>query len=168
MGDNITSKSQITLVPHFKIRVTLAILAIASALLPIASVNTFGASAGFSLADLAGGIAFLIPLAFIGTLIAAYHPPLRDHSALADKVSFGVLVFFLVWGLWKTVQLISQAMELNSQMRGLAGQSFPFGSLLDFVSPSIGIIAIVATYVLAAILFLKTRKKTAKNVPSSV
>ena len=67
-----------------------------AAFLPLVLMNVFGGSQGFTLAHGIGAIAYLIPLAFVGAFIVAYHPPAREHSALLDKITAGVLVFFLL------------------------------------------------------------------------
>lgn len=164
MSEYTKSDTTSSAIPYLKLRIALAAFSIASVFLPLASVKTFGVSIGISLSDAAGAMAYLIPLFCIVSLVAAYHPPLRQHSQLADKIATGVLAFFFVWGVWKIIQLISQTMELNNQMKALSGQSIPFGNIgsnaLDFVDPSVGIIALIGTYVLGIMLFLKTRKSS--------
>lgn len=153
----------ISTIPLFKLRVALAVLSLIAVFLPLVSMKAFGASQGFTLGDALGSIAYLIPLAFVGALVVAYHPPLREHSNLVDKISGGVLAFFLVWGIWELIQGVSQLMDLRSQLGGMPGMprvgASDIGQILKFVSPGLGLLGLIGTFALGFIPAIKARRK---------
>lgn len=164
MSNDIPSVPAVTdtaTIPQFKLRIALAVSSIAAAILPLVTMKAFGVSQGWSLADALGAIAYLIPVTGVAALVVRYHPPLREHGPLADKILMGVLGFFLVWFLYEMVQGISQIADLSRQFRGLGmpGMNFSdFGDLFRIFSPGLGLLGLLAVYALSVVVLLKTRK----------
>ncbi len=159
---NISRPSALSAIPFGKLRVALAVLSLMAASMPVISMTAFGVSKGFTLADGIGPIIYLIPLACVAALVAAYHPPLRQHSDLADKVVAGILGFLLLWGFYEVIGLIMQAAEFAGQMRGMGMPSVSFndlGNLFNLFSPSLGLLGLVGTYALGFVPVMKGRKQ---------
>ena len=132
-----------------KERVVLAALACASIILPVVSVKTIGFSQSAGLPTAAGGIAYLLPLAFGLALAAPYVEQLRPHSRLIDIASTAIASLFVLWGLW-------ELFEIHSTM----AQSSAFAAMTT-VTPSIGALTLVMTAALSGLQLRKLLRKPA-------
>ena len=159
---NISRPSALSAISFGRLRVALAVLSLMAAFMPVISIKAFGVSQGFTLADGIGPIIYLIPFTCVAALVAAYHPPLRQHSDLADKVVAGILAFLLLWGVYEVIGFTMQAVEFAGQMRGVGmpGVSFSdLGNLFNLFSPSLGLLGLVGTYALGFVPVVKGRKQ---------
>jgi hypothetical protein len=128
----------------------LAALAIASIALPIANVRVMGFSGGISLpsAALIGGVAYVLPLAFLAGLAGRFAAPLRPYMR---AIEIAGLAFALGVAIYVIATLLGGMNDLNnanrqmSQMLGSANaRQFSISGGVSLARGSVALLLLVA------------------------
>lgn len=97
----------------------MAVLSVAAVALPIINVNIMGIGTGVTLSSpaLMGGIAYVLPLAFLVALASRFAEQLRPHQRVADIVALAIAAALL---LYVGIQLLNGLNELNAASKQMS------------------------------------------------
>jgi hypothetical protein len=103
----------------------LAVLSVTSVALPIINIKVMGFGGGLALASphFLGGIAYLVPLAFLAGLAARFAPPAQPYIRVLDIVGLAISVGIALYAIITLMNGMNEISNADQQMAQMLGSA---------------------------------------------